>query len=66
MCNILITLPSSIHKPVMLSLISRIYGRNSKGTLTKYQESMNNVAMELCMQNPNVIERHSWNCQGRS
>ena len=34
---------------------SRIYGRNSKGTLTKYQESMNNVAMELCMQNPNLL-----------
>ena len=38
---------------------SRIYGRKSNSKmakLTKYQESINNAAMELCLQNPNLLD----------
>ena len=34
---------------------SKIYGRNSERGLTKYQEAMNDVAMKLCLQNPNLL-----------
>ena len=34
---------------------SRIFGRNSQRNLTKYQLEMNEVAMHLCLQNPNLL-----------
>ena len=34
---------------------SKIDGRNSECILTKYQESINDVARQLCLQNPNLL-----------
>ena len=34
---------------------SKIYGCKSKSPLTKYQESINQAAMELCLQNPALL-----------
>ena len=34
---------------------SHIFGRNSKHNLTTYQERMNEVAMQLCLENPNLL-----------
>ena len=34
---------------------SKVYGHNSERILTKYQESINDVAMQLCLQTPNLL-----------
>lgn len=38
-----------------IELKSKIFGRSSKGTLTKYQESINRCACELCIEDPNLL-----------
>lgn len=34
---------------------SRIFKKGNNGTLTNYQQVINNAAYELCFENPNLI-----------